>query len=51
MKAIAGQVRISWRVRTVKEKLWLPFVTRLAYRIEKELYNAIGFLRQQPRKS
>ncbi|MCH8216622.1 MAG: hypothetical protein IH892_07610 [Planctomycetes bacterium] len=28
----------------MKEKLWLPLVTRLTYRIDKELYNAIGFL-------
>ena len=33
----------------MKEKLWLPFITCLAYCIDKELYNAIDYLREQVR--
>ena len=33
----------------MKEKLWLPLITCLAYCIDKELYNAIDYLREQVR--
>ena len=31
----------------MKLNLWLPFVTFLAYCIDKELYKAIDYLREQ----
>ena len=34
---------------TMKEKLWLPVITCLAYCIDKELYKAIDYLREQVR--
>ena len=33
----------------MKQKLWLPIVTCLAYCIDKELYKAIDYLREQVR--
>ncbi len=33
----------------MKQKLWLPLVTCLAYCIDKELYKAIDYLREQVR--
>ena len=33
----------------MKEKLWLPVITCLAYCIDKELYKAIDYLREQVR--
>ncbi len=33
----------------MKEKLWLPLITCLAYCIDKEQYNAIDYLREQVR--
>ena len=33
----------------MKQKLWLPLVTCLAYCIDKELYKAIDYLREQMR--
>ena len=35
----------------MKEKLWLPVITCLAYCIDKELYKAIDYLREQVRVS
>ena len=43
MKMIAG------RLWTMKEKLWLPVTTPLAYYIDRELYKAIDYLREQAR--
>ena len=33
----------------MKNKLWLTLITCLAYCIDKELYNAIDYLREQVR--
>ncbi len=33
----------------MKQKLWLPVITCLAYCIDKELYKAIDYLREQVR--
>ncbi len=33
----------------MKEKLWLPVITCLAYCIDKELYKAIDYLKEQVR--
>ena len=33
----------------MKENLWLPVITCLAYCIDKELYEAIDYLREQVR--
>jgi len=34
-------------LRTMKQKLWITLVTYLAYCIDKELYKAIDYLREQ----
>ena len=49
MKAVACRARISYRVRTMKERPWLPIVTSLVYCLDKELYKAIDYLREQVR--
>ena len=49
MKVFTCQAMISSRVRTMKQKLWHPLVTCLAYCIGKELYKAIDYLREQVR--
>ena len=49
MKVFAGRLWISRRAQTMKQKLWLPLVTCLAYCIDKELYKAIDYLREQVR--
>ena len=36
-------------LRTMKQKLWITLVTYLAYCIDKELYKAIDYLREQVR--
>lgn len=33
----------------MKQKLWLTFITCLAYCVDKELYNAIEYLKEQVR--
>ena len=33
----------------MKQRLWLSLITCLAYRIDKELYKAIDYLREQVR--
>ena len=48
-KVFAGWMRISHRAQTMKQKLWLPVITCLAYCIDKELYKAIDYLREQVR--
>ena len=49
LKVFAAWMRISYRAQTMKQKLWLPLVTCLAYCIDKELYKAIDYLREQVR--
>ena len=49
MKEIACWRVISYCVATMKQKLWLTLITCLAYCIDKELYKAIDYLREQVR--
>ena len=50
MKAqnLLGNV-IIFKRPSMKQKLWLTLVTYLAYCIDKELYKAIDYLREQVR--
>ena len=48
-KVFAGFGRFSYRAETMKQKLWLPVITCLAYCIDEELYKAIDYLREQVR--
>lgn len=49
MKVIAVSKQISYRVWTMKQKVWLTLISCLAYCIDKELYKAIDYLRAQVR--
>ena len=44
MKVMATLARTSYCVWTMKERLWLPLVTCWGYCIDRELYNAIGYM-------
>ena len=48
-KVIASIVMFFYHLQTMKQKLWLTLITYLAYCIDKELYKAIDYLREQVR--
>ena len=47
MKAFSGLMRVFVPCETLKQKLWLPLVTCLAYCIDKDLYKSFDYLREQ----
>jgi len=47
MKGFAGKTMICYDLPTMKQKLWITFVTCLAWCIDRELYKPINCLRQQ----
>jgi len=48
-KALAGHALVDQPLRTMKESLWLTVVTYLAYGIDKELWKATDYLKEQVR--
>ena len=46
---IAGFLLICQYLKTMKQKLWLTMITCVAYCVDKELYKAIDYLREQVR--
>ena len=49
MKGFAGKKAICYDLPTMKPKFWLTIVTCLAWCIDRELYKAIDYLREQVR--
>jgi putative transposase len=49
MNGFAGKRAICYHLPTMKSKFWLTFVTCLAWCIDRELYKAIDYLKEQVR--
>jgi len=49
MNGVAGKTAICYPLPTMKPKFWLSIVTCLAWCIDRELYRAIDYLREQVR--
>ena len=49
MKGFAGKKAIGYDLVTRKPKFWLTIVTCLAWCIDRELYKAIDYLKEQVR--
>lgn len=48
-KALAWRPSACCPLGTMKQKLWLPLVTYLAYCVDKGLWKAIDYLKEQVR--
>ena len=49
MNVIASLVIFLYHFHTMKNKFWITLVTYLSYCIDKELYKAIDYLKEQVR--